>query len=207
MREGDGHGRLLSCGLLSPNEEIARSRQVCQVRDRLGCGISLPSAEAFSVFGAFNVIAQNTATVNAGDGLSVRGPGSDHIVEGNDVEKNGGDGIVLRERTTEADALAFVISGRIANVRLCLPPDNEPISHRSRRMSSRAVSQAQRRWGILCAGGFADLVGAVLPHSTAAAQAPSRPHPTAPRPGGHAHRREAVGKPQRSAECPFSRHL
>ena len=76
----------------------------------LGNTATASGAEGFRVFGAFNVIVQNRATVNAGDGLSVRGPGSGHIVEGNDVEKNGGDGIALR-RPNLSRSCAYGSSG------------------------------------------------------------------------------------------------
>ena len=67
-----------------------------------------------------------------------------HRVQTNAIEK----GIdLLHERPAEAYALPFIPSGGLPDVRLGLPPDNQSVSHRSRRISSRAVSQASTSVG------------------------------------------------------------
>ena len=49
---------------------------------------------------------------------------------------------LLHERTAKARALAFVPLCCPPDVRLCRTPDSQPVSHKSRRMSSRTVSHA-----------------------------------------------------------------
>ena len=66
--------------------------------------------------------------------------------QANTVEK---DVDLLHERVAQAYALLFVPASRRADVRLGLPPDNQSVGHRSRRMSSRAVSQASTSVGVL----------------------------------------------------------
>ena len=68
-----------------------------------------------------------------------------HRVQANTIEK-GVD--LLHESAAEADALPFIPLGGLPDVRLGLPPDNQSVGHRSRRMSSRAVSQASTSLGV-----------------------------------------------------------
>ena len=48
---------------------------------------------------------------------------------------------LLHERTAKARTLPFVPSCRPPNIRFCCTPDGQPVGRKSRRMSSRAVSQ------------------------------------------------------------------
>lgn len=67
-----------------------------------------------------------------------------HRIQTNTIEE----GIdLLHERPTETCALSLIPSGGLPNVRLGLPPDNQPVGHRSRRISSRAVSQGSTSVG------------------------------------------------------------
>jgi hypothetical protein len=52
------------------------------------------------------------------------------------------------ERAAEACALPFIPSGGLSDVRLGLAPDDQPVGHRLRRISSRAVSQASTSVGV-----------------------------------------------------------
>lgn len=54
---------------------------------------------------------------------------------------------LVQERTAETTALSFVPAGSLPDVRLRLAPDGQPIRHRSRKRSSRAVSQSSTSAG------------------------------------------------------------
>src|SRR5688500_6391117 len=71
-----------------------------------------------------------------------------HRVQANAIQK----GIdPVHERTAEPRALSFIPSSSLPYVRLGLPPENQPVRHRSRRISSRAVSHASASVGVsLC---------------------------------------------------------